>query len=331
MTNLETLYDRIERDYWGMREEWSEYEFNELMSVVESIAKYKSIYNYIMEHKPFTEEQAEHFLKMDDPFLFICNQYNPLESETHEEYQTVIDDIYNHKLTDMKATPCFAELKWKIFKLWEEYQRLTVVYVDEVDIRNVIEGMSDSDFIIDEYDSKQLMQFKNPLLALALETGRSDEPFKEQVEQAIKVFENVDLLTYKFELEKENILPETRQRHDAIVELMSIVPDFHFQTAMRWLDLNRAINGCMLDGDGEDNPYQDFLKTMQDIKEEHGTDLLQKVFDMGAEIVIQPIELVEVAKYLADGGNVDMVSELAEEDYFLIPYEEHKQGGMNLC
>ena len=48
MTNLETLYDRIETDYWGMRGEWREYEFNELMSVVESIAKYKSIYNYIM-------------------------------------------------------------------------------------------------------------------------------------------------------------------------------------------------------------------------------------------------------------------------------------------
>ena len=262
---------------------------------------------------------------------YICNQYNLLGSERHEEYQTVINDIYDHKLTDMKDTPCFAELKWKIFKLWEEYQRLTVVYVDEVDIRNVIEGMSDSDFIIDEYDSKQLMQFKNPLLALALETGRSDEPFKNQVEQAIKVFENVDLLTYKFELEKENILPETKQRHDAIVELMSIVPDFHFQTAMRWLDLNRAINECMLEGNGEDNPYQDFLKTMRDIKEEHGTDLLQKVFDMGAEIVIQPIELVEVAKYLADGGDVNMVSELADEDYFLVPYEEHKQGGMNLC
>ena len=331
MTNLETLYDRIETDYWGMREEWREYEFDELMSVVENIAKYKSIYNYIMGNRPITEEQAEHFLAMDNPFLFICNQYNLLGSERHEEYQTVINDIYDHKLTDMKDTPCFAELKWKIFKLWEEYQRLTVVYVDEVDIRNVIEGMSDSDFTIDEYDSKQLMQFKNPLLALALETGRSDEPFKNQVEQAIKVFENVDLLTYKFELEKENILPETKQRHDAIVELMSIVPDFHFQTAMRWLDLNRAINECMLEGNGEDNPYQDFLKTMRDIKEEHGTDLLQKVFDMGAEIVIQPIELVEIAKYLADGGDVNMVSELADEDYFLVPYEEHKQGGMNLC
>lgn len=331
MAYSETLYERIETDYWGMREEWSEYEFEELMSDVEDIAKHKSIFNYIMQHKPFTEEQAEHFLKMDNPFLFICNRYNPLESETHEEYQTVIDDIYNHKLTDMKDTPCFAELKWKIFKLWEEYQRLTVVYVDEVDIRNVIEGMSDSEFIIDEYDSKQLMQFKNPLLALALETGRSDEPFKKQVEQAIEVFENVDLLTYKFELEKENILPETRQRHDAIVEMMTLVPECHFQTLMRWLDLNRAINECMLESDGQDNPYQDFVNTMKAIKEEHGTEFLQKVFDMGDDIVMQPSELVEVAKFLADGGEVDRVPDLIDEDFFLVPYEDQKQGGMNLC
>lgn len=331
MSNLKTLYERIEADYWSMRDEWREYGFDDLMAEVEDIAKYKSIFNFIMEHEPFSEEQAEHFLVMDNPFLFICNRYNPLESETHEEYQTLIDDIYNHKLTDMKDTPCFAELKWKIFKLWEEYQNLTVVYVDEVDIRHVIEGMNDSEFIISEYDSKQLMQFKNPLLALALETGRSDDSFKEQVEHAIEVFENVDLLTYKFELEKENILPETKQRHDAIIELMSIVPDFHFQTAMRWLDLNRAINESMLESDGEDNPYQEFIKTIKDIKEEHGAELLQKVFDMGAEIVIQPIELVEVAKYLADGGDVDRVSELADEDFFLVPYEAQKQGGMDLC
>lgn len=331
MTNLEMLYDRIESDYYGMRSEWREYEFEELLGDVENIAKYKSIFNYIMKYKPFTEEQAEHFLKMDNAFMFICKQYNPLECETHEEYQTVIEDIYDNKLTDTKVTPCFAELKWKIFKLWEEFQNLTVVYVNEDKIETVVNGMNDSDFSLNEYDSKILLQFKNPLLVLASEIGRLDKPFDESVGIVIETLNNVDLLTGRYSLEKDLILPETKQRHDVIVELMNTVPDFDFQTAMRWLDLNRVINECMLDSDGIDNPYQDFLKTMRDIKAEYGSELLQKVFDMGEEIVMQPAELVEVAKYLADGGDVDRVSELVDDDFFLIPYEEQKQGGMNLC
>ena len=142
---------------------------------------------------------------------------------------------------------------------------------------------------------------------------------------------SVDLLTYSYELNKEMILPETKQRHDAIIELGTLVPDFDFHIAMEWLMLNRYLNRSMLDGDGQDNPYKDFIDTIKAIKEEHGDDVLQKVFDIGADIVVQPIELVEVAKYVADDGEIDRIEELLDDDFFLTPYEEHKQGGMNLC
>jgi len=330
MINLELLYDRIETDYWGMREEWREYDFDELMSVVESIAKYKSIYNYIMENKPFTEEQAEHFMKMDNPFLFICKRYNPLESEIHEEYQTVIDDIYNNKLSEV-VTKYNGELRWKLHLEKDRYENRLAQRVDKNAWNNVVENVFRDDFRFDEYDARVLLQFKEPIFVLVKEIGSTTETFEKQIERVMENLGNVDLLTYQHELNKERILPETKQRHDAIIELMKIIPEFHFQTAMRWLGLNRAINESALENDDEDNPYQEFLKTMQDIKRDHGTELLQKVFDMGEEIVVQPVELVEVTKYLADGGDVEMVSELYQDDYFLVPYEEHKQGGMHLC
>ena len=47
MSNLKTLYERIEKEYYGLRDEWSEYEFEELMVDVGKIAKMKSIYNFI--------------------------------------------------------------------------------------------------------------------------------------------------------------------------------------------------------------------------------------------------------------------------------------------
>ena len=84
------------------------------------------------------------------------------------------------------------------------------------------------------------------------------------------------------------ILPETRQRHDAIIELGTLVPDFDFHIAMEWLMLNRYLNRSMLEGDGEDNPYKDFMDTIKAIKDEHGDEVLQKVFNIGADIVVQP-------------------------------------------
>ena len=248
----------------------------------------------------------------------------------HEEFQTVVDDIYNNKLSEV-VNKYNGELRWKLHLEKEEYEGKLARRVDKNAWDNVVNNVFRDDFRFDEYDAKVLLQFKEPIFVLVKEIGSTNEPFEQQIERMMKNLGEVDLLTYQHELNKERILPETKQRHDAIIELMSIVPDFHFQTAMRWLDLNRAINESMLESDGEDNPYQEFIKTIKDIKEEHGAELLQKVFDMGAEIVIQPIELVEVAKYLADGGDVDRVSELADEDFFLVPYEAQKQGGMDLC
>lgn len=329
MTKEQEFYNRVEDEFDDFVQEIEEYDVSEILSEAEKIAKMKSIYDYLAEHRPVSNENYPLFMNFEKPIETICNKYHYDKEEYHEELSGVIETLT--KEYQMDKSSAFGDLRWKIHKLWEEFQNLTVVYVDENDIKNVVNGIMNPGFRLNEYDSKVLLQFKNPLLVLASEIGKFDEPFYKCVERVIENLNNVDLLTYRYKLEKEHILPETRQRHDAIVELMNIVPDFDFQTAMRWLDLNRFINECMLDSGGEDNPYREFLKVIRDIKEEHGNELLQKVFDMGEEIVMQPIELVEVAKYLADGGDVDRVSELVDEDFFLIPYEEQKQGGMNLC
>lgn len=330
MTVLEELYDRIETEYYGLREEWSEYEFEELMCDVEKIAKYKSVFNCIMQEKPFTEEQAEHFLKMDRPFLFICNQYNPTVEEIHGKYLNTIEEIYKDKLSD-NQTKYHGELKWKLQLEKEKYENKLAERVDSNAWHNVVKNVLWQDFRFDEYDARVLLQFKEPIFVIVKEIGSTTETFERQVERMMENLSNVDLLTYQYELDDDMILTETRQRHDAIIELMNIIPSFHFQTAMRWLNLNRAINESMLESNGAENPYQEFLTVMKDIKKEHGDEILQKTFNVGAEVVMQPEELVEVAKYIADDGEPGIISELLEEDYFLVPYEEHKQGGMDLC
>lgn len=329
MTKEQKFYNRVEDEFDDFVQEIEEYDVSEFLSESERIAKMKSVYEYLTKYRPINEENYPQFMNFEKPIEAICNKYHYDQEEYQEELSRVIESLTNEYKMDKNSS--FGELRWKIHKLWEEFQNLTVVYVNENDIEKVIDGIMNPGFKLNEYDSKIFLQFKNPLLVLANEIGRFDMPFDESVAIVIETLNNVDLLTGRYSLAKDLVLPETKQRHDAIVELMNIVPDFDFQTGMRWLDLNRAINECMLDSDGIDNPYQDFLKTMRDIKVEYGSELLQKVFDMGEEIVMQPAELVEVAKYLADGGDVDRVSELVDDDFFLTPYEEQKQGGMNLC
>lgn len=224
----------------------------------------------------------------------------------------------------------FKELKQRICELEEEFQNEVVAYVDEQAIEYVTESINEDGFELDEYNSRVLLQFENPLLVLVTECEFDDEIyFSEHIENVLHSLNSMDLLTYKYRLNNEKILPETKHRHNAVIKLMDIVPDFQFQTAMSWLDLNRTINESMLDG--EDNPYQEFLDAIKEIKEKYGDEVLQKVFDMGTDVVVQPAEITEVAKYIADGGDVDRVSELLEDDFFLVPYEQHKEGGMDLC
>jgi len=331
MSRVQEFYDRVEDEYNSFINDIETMDTDQVIENASRIMMFQEVYKFLMGQEPVGEDRYAELLNVEKPIQTICEKYHPLGEELHETIETIMDTVIEESIS-VKGGEYFEKLKGKIFKLWEEFQDLTVIYVDEETISNIIDGMNSRNFVISEYDSRQLLQFKNPLLALAVEIGKSDDLFEKQVERAIETFERVDLIMYKFELEKENILPETKQRHDALLELTAIIPDFSFQAATEWLTLNRFINeGMYLDCTGEDNPYKDFIDVMKAIKTEHGDDVLQKVFDMGTEVVVQPEELVEVAKYIADGGDANRIKELVDEDFFCVPYENHKQGGMDLC
>lgn len=329
MTKEQEFYNRVEDEFDDFVHEIEEYDVSDILCESERIAKIKSIYDYLTEHRPVNEENYSLFMNVEKPIEAICNKYDYDKEEYHRELNGVIETLTQE--CQMNKNSAFGELRWKVHELWEEFQNLIVVYVDEKDIEKIATGIMNPSFRLSEYDSKILLQFRNPLLVLASEMGKLDEPIERCVERAIETLNRVDLLTYKYNLEKDKILPETKHRHNAINELINLIPDFYFSTATEWLNLNMRINKEMLLDGSDGDPYREFLDTMHEIKKEHGDKILQKVFDMGEDIVIYSSALTEVAKYLADGGDVDRVSDLYEEKFFEIPYEEQKQGGMDLC
>ena len=105
----------------------------------------------------------------------------------------------------------FRELKQKICELEEEFQDEVVAYVDEQDIEDITESINEDGFELDEYNSRVLLQFENPLLVLATEWEFDDEIyFSEHIENVLHSLNSMDLLTYKYRLNNEKILGNVR-------------------------------------------------------------------------------------------------------------------------
>lgn len=336
MTKEQEFYNRVEEEYDDFVQEVEEYGSQEVLCEADRIAQMQSIYEYLMDFRPIDEEHYAEFLEVENPLETIYRRYNPSLEEYHEELCGVVEDLTKEyrvqKQREAQPQPeSVLELTWEIFKEKEEYEHILADRIDRNAWDNVTANVGTGRYHFSEYDAKILLQFKEPIFVLVKEIGSTDEPFHKQVERMMDNLGRVDLLTYQHELNYDNILPETIQRHDAIITLMDKIPAFNFHTAAEWLSLNRFINEEMV-YKGE-NPYTEFLDVMNGIKERHGDEILQKIFDMGNEFVVQSEELVEIASYLADGGDIHDVPDLAAEDYFLIPYEQHKQeqGGMDLC
>lgn len=330
MSRVQEFYDRVEAEYNSFINDIETMDTDAVLENAGRIMMFQEVYKYLTEYEPVSEDRYPQILNEEKPIQAICERYRESQEELHETFETIMDSIIEDQ-APVKGGECFEELKGKISDLWDDFRLNTVVYIDEDIVRNVYDGICNRGLVLDEDDSKILLQFKNPLLALSYEINNYEQDFDMELSKVMHTFENVDLLMYRHELDKENILPETSYRHDAYVELIKMVPKFDFQTATEWLRFNYAINenGVLIESGL--NPYKEFVEVMQGIKEEYGTEVLQKIFDHHEETMAQPEELVEVGKYLADGGDVGRVRELLEDDYFLVPYEDHEQGGMDLC
>lgn len=336
MTKEQEFYNRVEDEYDDFVQEVEEYGSQEVLCEADRIARIQSIYKYLMDYRPIDEEQCREFMEVENPLETIYRNYHPSLEEYHEELCGVIEDLTKeYRVQKQQAAPPQPEsvlnLTWEICKEKEKYENILADRVDRNAWETVTSNIGTGRYHFGEYDAKVLLQFKEPIFVLVKEIGSTEEPFHKQVDRMMDNLGRVDLLTYQHELNYDNILPETIQRHDAIITLMDMIPNFNFHTAAEWLSLNRFIHEEMV-YEGE-NPYAEFAETMREIKEKHGDEVLQKIFDMGKDFVVQSAELVEIAKYLNDGGNIDRVPELCKEDFFLIPYEHHcqEQGGMELC
>lgn len=322
MNDKELFYERIQQEYDEFMELWRDWDADSIIDAAEYIGDFKQIYEYLMRDKPIDENSyLEHYMKLNKPLQTICDLY--------QEEKSPIYDSLNHTLWSIGDQQIygddFSEEKFEFMQRIEDnYNEMRDAKRDENlynDLYMAREYIKHHIGITEDKDITTLMQFENPLKVI-MESPLMEESTKNKIAMAAHYIRWSDIYTMPYELDHKRIVPESRFRHDAIIDLVRIIPNHNFDTTMQWLDFFRDLNG---ECDKTANPYQKFVDTMYDIADEHPIKILQKLYNMSHEHCILENELCEAAKYLADGGAIEAVPELAKYGYFDGPYEENTQ------
>lgn len=333
MTISEKFLEKIDAEHEDFLEMIDGYDTDEIVNHSGYIAKFQAIYMYLSTKEPLTDEQMAHLIKVPNPIELLADTYNPSEEETHEEFLVVCESVVNDKVY---ASGCSKKVNELLDRMSDDLETREIAEKPIEDEKDVFEYMLRISANISKHFAESLMQFEKPIEVIQAAT-RTSPSLRNMVTETISYIENNDIFTLPHQLDHKNILDESRWRHDAIMEITSIIPRPDFKVTMSWIDFFRTLGDDAETFD--ENPYEAYVGALHQISQEQGDAILQQLYDMEKDTMILENELVEAAKYLADGGDCDKISELAENGYFDSPYEEIKdkiineeeQVGMNMC
>ena len=336
MTNKEKFYSRIEEEYHEFMDEvLDNFDSRDWWNDAEDIALTKKIYEYLKRDEPVTDDMLEHYLKLDKPLAFITQMYNESQQPIYDTLNPVLWRIAREELLDYNTNPDSEKLKTVMI---EEYNTDSVKYgleSKQFQASALAEQIFDLNFCFDEYDAQILMQFKKPFKVLLDNTEEfTYDNFDIKFERAMYKIGGMDILTSKYALNKDSLLPETKYRHDMINKIVELVPEPEFETTASWLDFFRHMAfESQENPDYSQNPYEDFKEALETVAYNYSDEIIQQVYDLAKDgQLILENELVGAADYLSAGGDYEDISKMAEcgsfDDFTVHGIEK---GGMDLC
>lgn len=307
------LVEKIKKEYESYIEKLKQCSFDEIIENSEQISIMKLVKNYILNGYVAYGDEVEFLVELNNPLEAICSGFEASDEDVMDTLQEAINEAryYNENV---------AQIPEYIQKLTEKILSGMINVSDflssqgEIRDAELMSLVSEMTGVLTEEDARFLMQFKKPLDVMndLVPTAESE---KKYIDAALEKMRNSDIYTMPYSLDSDNVLPEAKFRHNAINNINNIVPMPDFNTTANWLKLCREI--FLEDAEStEINPYASLVDAMYYVSEQHGSEILQKLYDMGAEKCITPMELNGAAAYLANGGNIKRVPTLAQEGYF---------------
>ncbi len=316
---------RIEAEHGEFFKKIGRMDTAEIISDLPELSRFKTMYDYVKNNTWLGEDNYEELLKYENPIATLCRTLKNIPMNEQKVYNEAIESVLCGSVSSIECTDKVREL----------LKRLEINYSATYDLKegaehaeNILDSIEEIASEIKDEDAEILLQFKNPLEIIMSLSPKEETP-TQTIKDAVDYVNDRDVLTLPHEIDYEGLLEESKWKHQAVNAVINIVPKTDFKITMRWLDLFRNIErecGNIYEND----PYDAFVSALYTICDEQGDEILQQLYDMGRENCILASELVEAAKYLADGGDIAEVPELANKGYFET-FNEPQQDGMNMC
>lgn len=326
MNQKEMFYEKIRKEYEAHIEEIEQYSPEEFMERAAKISDMKDIYEYLMRDRPLRyEDEIDYFARIPTPLEFIAKCY---ENDKPPIYDTLNRTLHQIQDKDLAEVENISDAVLELTRRCE-----AIAADDEVLFVNDLKYNTRE---VGKYQAKVLLQFDNPVrVAYDFSPPHHAGNFKTKIEAIINRIMQTDIFTQPYELRMDKILPESIQKHEAISEILEMLPQYDFATTMKWLNFFEEVH-CVRDGilEGE-NPYARFVDAVDNVKSKYGDEMLQKLYDLAKkDQCILESEFEEAAAYLFSGGDISDVYNLATQGIFLelgMKKDEQEQGGMDLC
>ena len=154
-----------------------------------------------------------------------------------------------------------------------------------------------------------LLQFKNPLTVMYENMDFDDSTyFTEALFNMQYEMQGKDILTQKYELDKEMLLPETIHRHKAINYLIETFPNYTANSNESWIINFKVKNKNIME-----NPYEEMIYEFGAIKQVFGEETMHRVYAAGGKQLIDKEYMMFTAEYLKNGGLEDDVHQAIRE------------------
>lgn len=207
-------------------------------------------------------------------------------------------------------------LKERIKQNYEDlFHSRRVIPIEKKYIVDIVQSVG---FKFDEEEARVLLQFKNPLTVMYENMDFDDNTyFNEALYNMHYEMQGIDILTQKYELDKEMLLPETIHRHKAINYLIETFPNYTANSNESWI-----IHFKIKNEDIMENPYEEMIDEFDTIKQVFGEETMQRLYAAGGKQLIDKEDMMFAAEYLKNGG--------LEEDVHQAILEFNRDEGMTM-
>lgn len=307
---------------------------DEIIASAEEIAGIKLMYDAI-KAGTFSEEECEYLLTLRKP-LQTMYLHHEIDENLYDDIGRTVAMMANNNIDDYRVfdkEDFKARIIQKIETIYDEYY-MGIRQPESVEEASRMTGVISTirSRNISDYIGEVLLQFKNPLYVLVqMQNGIPKNCIDCFDESIIKLF-NSDILELPYELDEDNVMQDTYDRHKALGEAEKLLPDMPKETILKWLYVIRESAVEMTrPEERKENPYQYFIDNIIAIKNRYGSDIAADVCDLkNQHKYMTEDNMIPAAQYIEKFGEDDRLGRLIEDEE-LEDFMEQKQGGMDLC